>query len=381
MMASGMMSVCVVPWRGPPRRRCNVAASPASPESAREVPPELPLGGNVAGGLSASWVASVREAHAGDDASLTSLLLPHAQRLAVPPVSRFPVGAVGLGESGRMYLGANLELAGLPLSHSVHAEQALVASVMRAGETRLTWVATTAPPCGHCRQFLNELGGSDGLRLVTPGVGFQGSSHDNKGLTLPMLLPHRFGPEDLLGGGHRGLLSHGPLKAVLEVGDLQSDSDRWGAGEEAREEARAAAFAAATLSYAPYTKCPSGAAVVLADGRVFSGSYVECAAYNPSLPPLQAALSAAVIDGRCLTPPPGDGGQGDGEGGGRPRGEGSVDWASPSSPTRVVHACVVERTDGAISQASTVRMVLGEIAPGCSLEVCGLAVCDSGAGV
>ena len=376
------------------------ASTPAGPEDTwGGQAPVLPRGGALAGGLAASWVASLRESYGGasasaaplDDASLTSLLLPHARRLSVPPVSRFPVGAVGLGESGRCYLGANLELRGLPLSHSVHAEQALVASAMRAGETRLTWVATTAPPCGHCRQFLNELGGSDGLQLVAPGfgVGSRAGKGDarTRGVALPVLLPHRFGPEDLLGEGHRGLLSHGPLRAELEVGDLHTargdaagtrgDAD---VRDAAREEARAAAFDAARLSYAPYTGCPSGVSVVLADGRVFSGSYVECAAYNPSLPPLQAALSAAVIDGGCLTPPPlgdarCDGGGGDGEDAVRDfrsRAVGTVDWASPGSPARIVHACVVERHGAEIAQAPTVRLVLGEIAPGCSVEVCGL---------
>jgi cytidine deaminase len=32
-------------------------------------------------------------------------------------------------------------------------------------------------------------------------------------------------------------------------------------------------------------------------GEVFAGGYVESAAFNPSLPPLQAAIIAAVIGG------------------------------------------------------------------------------------
>ena len=55
-------------------------------------------------------------------------------------------------------------------------------------------------------------------------------------------------------------------------------------------------------SYAPYSKCPAGAAIITAEGGVYSGPYIESAAYNPSLPPLQTAIIDAVIDGLpCYT--------------------------------------------------------------------------------
>lgn len=55
-------------------------------------------------------------------------------------------------------------------------------------------------------------------------------------------------------------------------------------------------------SYAPYSKCPAGAAIITAEGEVYSGPYLESAAYNPSLPPLQTAIIDAVIDGMpCYT--------------------------------------------------------------------------------
>ena len=43
----------------------------------------------------------------------------------------------------------------------------------------------------------------------------------------------------------------------------------------------------AKLSYAPYSGCPAGLAIVTEDGHVYGGAYLESAAYNPSLPPLQ----------------------------------------------------------------------------------------------
>ena len=62
-------------------------------------------------------------------------------------------------------------------------------------------------------------------------------------------------------------------------------------------EAVKAAMQQATQSYAPYSHCPSGLAIATAGGAVYSGPYLESAAYNPSLGPLQAAIVDAVTDG------------------------------------------------------------------------------------
>jgi cytidine deaminase len=57
-------------------------------------------------------------------------------------------------------------------------------------------------------------------------------------------------------------------------------------------------FTAALLqSYSPYSHTPSGVALVLHDGQVVAGSYVENAAHNPGLAPFQAAVVAAVRAG------------------------------------------------------------------------------------
>ena len=50
-------------------------------------------------------------------------------------------------------------------------------------------------------------------------------------------------------------------------------------------------------SYAPYTRAYAGVALRLRDGAspVVAGRYAECAAYNPSLPALQAALVALAL--------------------------------------------------------------------------------------
>ena len=48
-------------------------------------------------------------------------------------------------------------------------------------------------------------------------------------------------------------------------------------------------------SYAPYTNSPSGVAIRSRRGSVYRGSYIENAAFNPSLPPLQVALVAMAL--------------------------------------------------------------------------------------
>jgi hypothetical protein len=52
-------------------------------------------------------------------------------------------------------------------------------------------------------------------------------------------------------------------------------------------------------SYSPYTHCPSGVALVTSSGQVAAGGYIESAAHNPGLPPLQTAVVGGIVGG-CL---------------------------------------------------------------------------------
>lgn len=71
---------------------------------------------------------------------------------------------------------------------------------------------------------------------------------------------------------------------------------QWTTANPAMADAVHACLQHAIHAYAPYTHSPSAVALVTPRG-VFSGGYVESAAYNPSLPPLQAAVVEAVIGG------------------------------------------------------------------------------------
>lgn len=75
---------------------------------------------------------------------------------AYAPYSNFHVGAAVLVRDGRVITGANVENASYPLG--ICAEPAAlaraVAEGVRPGEVEA--VATTASPCGGCRQWLVE---------------------------------------------------------------------------------------------------------------------------------------------------------------------------------------------------------------------------------
>lgn len=202
-------------------------------------------------------------------------LLPVARTFARPPVSHFRVGALVRGNKGNLYLGANVEIPGQPLNFSVHAEQAASSNAYMHGAEGITAIAVTAAPCGHCRQFLEELSPEGNLDVIVPG---------NKPARLKFLLPFAFGPRDL--GLKHGAFPIRRVKIAL-------------AGK-ARDRLAAAAISAARMSYAPYTKAHSGVAIKLADGSVHTGAYIENAAFNPSLPPLQVALFSALRSRKAL---------------------------------------------------------------------------------
>lgn len=196
-------------------------------------------------------------------------LLAQAAAFAKPPVSNFRVGAVAVGRSGKAWLGTNVEFAGEALSFTIHAEQSAVVSAWMGGETAIDVVATSAAPCGYCRQFLNELVSAEALTIVMGG--------DTR--KLSELLPHSFGPRDL--GVTSGLLAPAAHGLVIDEDD---DLAR-------------AALDAANRSYAPYSRGYAGVALRTRSGAIVTGPYAENAAFNPSLSPLEAALSQLNLSG------------------------------------------------------------------------------------
>ncbi|HEY6292542.1 MAG TPA: cytidine deaminase [Terriglobia bacterium] len=260
-------------------------------------------------------VAEIKRLMAAEGRKIEALmtdLLPLARTYARPPISNYRVGAVALGASGSLYLGANLEIQGQAIGFSVHAEQASLSSAYMHSEPGVASIAVTAAPCGHCRQFMKELSPDGDIRVLmgaTPPA------------TLTSLLPMAFGPKDL--GLDRGAF---PIREI----DL-----RVAAG--ASDDLTGAALAAARRSWAPYSKAHSGIAIGTRRGGIYKGSYIENAAFNPSLPPLETALVALVLAG-----------------------EESGD---------ISKAVLVEVTGASITQKSVTEIVLSALVPSAKLQV------------
>lgn len=102
--------------------------------------------------------------------------------------SQFRVGAAIMSESGRIYVGCNVENA--TYGATICAERAAVCSMVAAGETKAKAIAVftdsdpIATPCGICRQVLCEFADDMPVILARPG--------EHSVVTLAELLPNRF---------------------------------------------------------------------------------------------------------------------------------------------------------------------------------------------
>lgn len=232
--------------------------------------------GEFDGVITAAQAAQLTQQTGLTLAQLMLALVQFAQAYAQPTISNFKVGAVALGSTtGNLYYGANMEFAGQALSFTLHAEQSATANAWLHGEQGVAQLAIGAAPCGYCRQFLYELSTADQLEVLLP---------DTAPAPLTAMLPDAFGPHDL--GVESALMTPDthPLTVSAPLDEL---------GE--------AALAAAETSYAPYTQGYAGVAVQTGDGLVFPGRYAENAAYNPSLSPLECALSMVNLSGRMTS--------------------------------------------------------------------------------
>ncbi len=123
-------------------------------------------------------------------------LLRDAMEKAYAPYSQFAVSAVARGESGRLFVGVNVENAAYPQGWC--AEASALAAMVMAGETRLNEIAVMASgerictPCGGCRQKIREFAHSNTRILCYGPEGLRAT------YTLSELLPHAFGPDHLL---------------------------------------------------------------------------------------------------------------------------------------------------------------------------------------
>ncbi|MFK3660430.1 cytidine deaminase [Scandinavium sp. NPDC088450] len=219
--------------------------------------------------FSAGQVSTLKSATGLDEDALAFALLPLAAACARADLSHFNVGAIARGVSGNWYFGGNMEFIGATMQQTVHAEQSAISHAWLRGEKALKAITVNYTPCGHCRQFMNELNSGLELQINLPG---------REPHSLKDYLPDAFGPKD------------------LEIKTLLMDAQDHGYPLEG-DELTQAAIKAANKCHAPYSNSPSGVALELKDGTIFSGSYAENAAFNPTLPPLQGALNLLSLNG------------------------------------------------------------------------------------
>ncbi|QMV14750.1 cytidine deaminase [Vibrio spartinae] len=254
-------------------------------------------------------VAHLMDVTGFDAVTLAQHLLPLAAIYADTPVSDFHVGAIVRGGSGALYFGANIEFSGVSLGQTIHAEQAAIAHAWMCGENELSDIIVDTPPCGHCRQFMNELANVEALRITLPNQATK-KLHD--------YLPEAFGPAD--------------LGMKIRLMDQQAHQIHADYSDPLLQEA----LKALNNSYAPYSQALGGVAIELKDQHIYLGSYAENAAFNPSLPPLQVAVIQLRMSGYSF-----------------------------SDIKRVVLA---ETKNAAVTHLDTTRSVLQKIAPHIQLE-------------
>ncbi|MCO4315461.1 cytidine deaminase [Pectobacterium versatile] len=255
--------------------------------------------------LTADDVNAICEASQLDADALAFALLPLAAACAQAPISNFQVGAIAQGLSGNFYFGANMEFSAVQLQQTVHAEQSAVSHAWIRNERGLRAVTVNYTPCGHCRQFMNELRNAASLRIQLPG---------RQPAVLSHYLPDSFGPVDL------------HIDTLL-MDDINHGATLQNVGALARQ-----ALDAANRSHAPYSKAISGIALETLSGNIYTGRYAENAAFNPSLPPLQVALNLMNLAG--------------------------------DDPCTIKHAAVVERRNAVVSHWAISQIMLAEL--GCT---------------
>jgi len=231
------------------------------------------------------------------------------------PKSKFFVGAALLTDDGSVFTGGNIGNAETPVS--LCAERSAVAKAVVAGKTSFKAMAIIArhegrgteeatAPCGLCRQVLSE------FPLIYNKEFEVIYASTNGGLVyfgdIRALLPEAFSPfslrkkEQLLPYLSDPKSAQSPSGSRSTIRDLQVGGQgilvlpeqlEGSEGEVLRQ-----ALLAMKSAYAPYGKVWSGAALLGADGNVYSGALVENALSSASISAVRSAIASAVSEGQ-----------------------------------------------------------------------------------
>jgi cytidine deaminase len=117
-----------------------------------------------------------------------------AMRNAYSPYSKFRVGAAVLTADGEIFAGCNVENASYGLTSC--AERNAIFQAVGKGHRKLRAIVIVTdtkeltPPCGACRQVINEFGPKAEVFIF-------GRGKTGQKITLSKLLPRAFGPMNL----------------------------------------------------------------------------------------------------------------------------------------------------------------------------------------
>ena len=125
-----------------------------------------------------------------------------AREMSYSPYSNFKVGAALLTKNGKVYKGCNIENAAYSPGNC--AERTAIFKAVSEGEKDFAAIAivggladsnelTICPPCGVCRQVINEFVDCEEFDIILG----TNKPEDMKVYKLKELLPLGFGPGDL----------------------------------------------------------------------------------------------------------------------------------------------------------------------------------------
>ena len=115
---------------------------------------------------------------------------------AYAPYSKFKVGAAIFDENGQYHVGCNIENAAYPIGNC--AEASAISAMIASNGNKIIAISVTGygnllcTPCGGCRQRIREF-----ASLSIPII-VGNEKEIRKIFTLEELLPHSFGPENLV---------------------------------------------------------------------------------------------------------------------------------------------------------------------------------------
>jgi cytidine deaminase len=117
-----------------------------------------------------------------------------AKTRALPTYSKFNVGAAILTKDNKVYQAGNIETSSYSLT--ICAERTALFKAISEGEREFKAIAVASddpdfcPPCGACRQVMNDLCGNIDVILIN-------HKKDLKQIKLSELFPFPFGDENL----------------------------------------------------------------------------------------------------------------------------------------------------------------------------------------